>query len=354
MVEQNSLLDSLKDKLKVCAENKSILIVDDEPVTRKIITTALEKFFSNVVSAIDGQEALEKYKENGGFDIIISDILMPNMDGLDFSKEIKKINKEQPIIIITSVNDNELFFKLIDIGIEYFIHKPFELPKMATKIIDILDDNFHQKSTRHFEDDVLTKMKYLKSSDRELNILNIEKHSEETVENIEEVIDETLSAKYFMSSLRNDENWEEYKSLIKNIMLKVEELEYTINALLKLNSKIVNNNNLNIAETILVDIARLFLDIAKDMKNFKSLEEVSYSIENISKFFYINRDLKGFSSKQIQEFLELDFLIDDIKDFIASVFVTEKSQNINSYINIFNGIVEILEVSILNAEKIKH
>ncbi len=101
----------------------TILYVEDEKQSRKILGLILLDLFKEVYLASNGKEAIEVYKEKK-VDIILSDISMPVMDGIEMSSEIKKINKNQAIILLTASQNPEYLEKAIDIGVYRYILKP--------------------------------------------------------------------------------------------------------------------------------------------------------------------------------------------------------------------------------------
>jgi len=103
-----------------------LLYVEDNDETREITLSILKSFFKNIISALDGKDGLEKFKTND-IDIVICDINMPNMNGLDMSKEILKIDQSIPIFIVSAYNEIDLFADAIKIGIEGYIVKPLEM-----------------------------------------------------------------------------------------------------------------------------------------------------------------------------------------------------------------------------------
>ncbi|MCF6340240.1 MAG: response regulator [Sulfurimonas sp.] len=95
--------------------------------------------FKEVIVGVDGIDGISLYYDyktatKEYIDIVISDIKMPNMDGITLSKEIYRINPKQKIIIISSYNETNYFIELIKIGISGFIKKPLSL----TEVIDII------------------------------------------------------------------------------------------------------------------------------------------------------------------------------------------------------------------------
>ena len=109
----------------------NVLYAEDEDMLREENIDAFEDFFKIIDGAVDGRNGLEKYKkfyeENGFYyDIVITDLNMPNIDGHKFIDEIYKINKEQNIIIISAYNESNRLIRLIEQGIDSFILKPIK------------------------------------------------------------------------------------------------------------------------------------------------------------------------------------------------------------------------------------
>ena len=88
--------------LKTNIEHLRILFVDDEEQIREMTGSFLEKFFKDVVVCANGKEGLEAFRNDNNFDIVIADIMMPEMDGITMVKEIKKIKPNIFTIFITA------------------------------------------------------------------------------------------------------------------------------------------------------------------------------------------------------------------------------------------------------------
>ena len=105
--------------------NFTILYVEDDIDTQELIRDILECYFKKVFVASDGKEGLKKYKEETP-DIVLSDISMPIMDGLEMSQEIKNINSNQLIALFTAFNEPEYLKKAGELGIDTYIMKPLD------------------------------------------------------------------------------------------------------------------------------------------------------------------------------------------------------------------------------------
>ena len=116
-------------------EKLSILLVEDNVLNQRIVAFSLKKLSHEVTIAKDGLEALEIFKKNK-FDVILMDIMMPVMDGLEATVQIRNYEKDKsiinqtPIIALTANtmdNDRE---KCISFGMNDFMAKPFDVEKL--------------------------------------------------------------------------------------------------------------------------------------------------------------------------------------------------------------------------------
>ncbi len=115
--------------------NVSLLYVEDEEEIRMAVTEALQRRVEKLYIATDGMQGLEifaKYRP----DIVITDIKMPVMDGLEMSKKIKEICKTIPIIVTTAYEESEFFHKSIEVGVNSYVVKPVNMKKLWEIIED--------------------------------------------------------------------------------------------------------------------------------------------------------------------------------------------------------------------------
>lgn len=106
---------------------KKILIVEDEPMSVMVLERILKGYEFDLVIAVDGLDAIEKFKKNT-IDLVIMDLYMPKMDGFEASTRIKGISKDTPIIVISTTLIGEEELKR-DIGIDYLLSKPLNVNK---------------------------------------------------------------------------------------------------------------------------------------------------------------------------------------------------------------------------------
>ncbi len=135
----------------------SILIVDDNP---KYLADALPMYGYDIEVAEDGLEALKiLFEGHKHFDLILLDVMMPNMDGWDTLKAIRK-NKQtehMPVIMITAVNEEQKVVSGLKIGADDYIVKPFILPNLLARIEAVLRRSNWQKEAQPKTEKTLNK-----------------------------------------------------------------------------------------------------------------------------------------------------------------------------------------------------
>lgn len=114
-----------------------ILLVEDDEKLNKLFYTVLSKQGFNIHCAHDGVEAFN-IMENNHVDLIISDIMMPNMDGYEFTETIRKFDAEIPILMITAKDDFNSKQKSFLIGIDDYMVKPIDVNEMMLRVNALL------------------------------------------------------------------------------------------------------------------------------------------------------------------------------------------------------------------------
>ncbi|NIA11876.1 MAG: response regulator [Nitrospiraceae bacterium] len=137
-------------KLRDIARDISVLYVEDEDELRRGVVLYLKKLFGVVKDAPNGEDAFEIFK-NESIDIVIIDIRMPKMDGLELAKRIKEIKPEQEIAVISAYTEYEYFINFIELGVSGYIIKPIDynqlnsvIYKMAEKISKFRENKMYR------------------------------------------------------------------------------------------------------------------------------------------------------------------------------------------------------------------
>lgn len=110
-----------------------ILIVEDDTNLRKLIVTCLKKNNYNTYEAKDGEEALEVLDENY-IDLIISDVMMPQMDGFEFVKELRESMYKTPILLITAKGDIKDKKQGFSLGADDYMVKPINIEELLLRV----------------------------------------------------------------------------------------------------------------------------------------------------------------------------------------------------------------------------
>lgn len=110
-----------------------VLYVEDDACLREEMTLLLSPFFKSIDIAVDGVDGLEKYN-NRKYDIVITDINMPRMNGIEMIGSIREIHPEQKVIAVSAHNEPEILINLIENGVSSFVLKPI----MQQNVLNVL------------------------------------------------------------------------------------------------------------------------------------------------------------------------------------------------------------------------
>lgn len=143
----------MNDKYKLL-KGKTLLYVEDDIKLQQNIVEILSNFFDTILVASDGDEAYDRYIENQNkIDIVITDINMPNTDGITFCKHIREFDKKLPIVIISAYTDTDYLLDSIDLNIITYVTKPFTTKKVLS-LMDKFLDYFQLKSNIIIKDSI--------------------------------------------------------------------------------------------------------------------------------------------------------------------------------------------------------
>jgi len=132
------------DKVIEYSKDLTLLYVEDNDDAREMTTMILEDFFNTIIVAIDGEDGYEKFKENK-IDFIITDINMPNLNGLEMSKKIRQIDQKTPIVVLSAHNEDNFFIDSQKIGINDYLLKPIDIDQLTNVIFEIIQKYEYSK-----------------------------------------------------------------------------------------------------------------------------------------------------------------------------------------------------------------
>lgn len=120
----------------------NVLYVEDEQDVREFTSKTIANIVNNVIVAKDGKEGLEKFRKNKDINLILTDINMPKMGGLEMCAEIRKEDEEIPIVITSAHNDPDFLKQAIDVKVSAYAMKPIDLYNLIESMIKAVEPIF--------------------------------------------------------------------------------------------------------------------------------------------------------------------------------------------------------------------
>lgn len=285
----------------------------------------LKLFFKSVSVASDGVEAFELYKKNR-YDLVITDLTMPNMDGVELSQKIKNFNHDQVIIVLSGYIDTYVI-ELIDIGISSLVLKPFELNKFIQILCKqseniLLEKKFRQQKVEEYiigrkslevkEVEKLDEAKEVKATPIQTSLAQAT-----PLTNLQTPKAVATSGAISASAFNEDEKmWE---------VIADDITEYNFN--LKSIFEYIDLNGVN--DSYLYELESIFAKYYTTISLLTGLEQFAYIFESLSSLFReldintLNRDLLN------EEMEKFSYIYDDIANFFNVVFVLKSAKDIN-------------------------
>jgi CheY-like chemotaxis protein len=118
----------------------SFLVVDDEELMRYLVVSYLSKLGHSCLTAVDGVDALDKINKNK-IDAVITDIKLPNMDGITLTQEISRQYPGLPVMIMTAFDEEYSEGTVISAGARESLRKPFTLDEFAVRLNKMINDS---------------------------------------------------------------------------------------------------------------------------------------------------------------------------------------------------------------------
>lgn len=117
----------------------NILVVDDEEGARELFFTILSDEGYDITLANNGEEALGRFKTDA-YDLVITDIKMPVMDGLQLLQEIRKAGSKTDVIMVTAYGEVESYLKAMSLGAAEYINKPIRIKELKRIVHKVLTE----------------------------------------------------------------------------------------------------------------------------------------------------------------------------------------------------------------------
>lgn len=118
---------------------RTILVADDSPTQQKLIRAAFEGSGYQVIMVNDGSEALASVEQQGDqLDLVVLDVVMPNMNGFQACKKIKKVRQELPIILLSTKDKTSDAFWAKHQGADIYMTKPFDRQELLENAVKLM------------------------------------------------------------------------------------------------------------------------------------------------------------------------------------------------------------------------
>ncbi|QKJ22669.1 response regulator [Poseidonibacter lekithochrous] len=319
------------------AKGKKVLLIEDDEQILEIFKVALETYFSLVKTAADGKEAWDLFRKEH-FDLIVSDIQMPNTNGIMLSKGIKAHTPEQNILITSAYTDEKYLLELIDIGVDGFLKKPISTSNLKNTITKILKKIQSKKELERVKFNTYVKqiskrtIDETRKSPTQVKIeQDIEQNAKVSVkEFLEKIKIEDPESYYFFENQKEIlmdtlyDMSDNFDSFVYKEYKEEEHLEELINDIHKLHSTLSYFDRVEKVTSEVLRLAEVLDDIKLDDINYGTKEE-AFSI--------------------------LEFLINDIKQYILDMFMEENVQDVNYFHDSYRENITFFENTINQKEK---
>lgn len=217
-----------------------VLLVEDEEDAREILSFYLDTIFDEVEIACDGQEGVSLYEKafnkNKAFDLVLTDIKMPNKDGLSMIEDITKINDEQKFIIVSAYKDEEYLFKSINLNVISYFVKPLEVKNIMEILKKVKTKVLEEKSKIEIQEEVIllnetysfnTKTNLLYKNDE---LINLSKKETLLIQALTTNIKEIKTKEFLKEFIWNDDTTSDatMRTVIKRVKDKIQDNDFIV------------------------------------------------------------------------------------------------------------------------------
>lgn len=142
--------NSTIDDLMTYGKKTHVLYVEDNEEARKYTLETLKRFFEHITVAVDGADGLEKFKMSA-FDLVLTDINMPRMNGIEMIKEIKEIDNNASILVLSAHDETDFFVDTIMLGIDGYLLKPLDIVQFVKTLNKSVKKIFLQQEVERYK-----------------------------------------------------------------------------------------------------------------------------------------------------------------------------------------------------------
>lgn len=322
--------------LKTLAKGKKVLLVEDDENIQQIFKTALMSYFSLVKTASDGKIAWEAFRKEH-FDLIITDIEMPNTNGIMLSKGIKAHTQDQNILITSAYTDEKYLLELIDIGVDGFLKKPIGLTNLKATIIKILKKIQTKKELERIKFNAYVK---------EISKRDIIGTKSPTQAKIEKKVEEKakVSVKEFMERIKIEDPetfyfFDNQKEILMDTLYEISD-----------NFELLVFKNYKDTETYEELINNIF-KLHNTLNYFEKIDNVTVEVLRLGNILESINILEIKDDVLEEGFSILEFLITDLQQYILDMFVEESVQDINYFHDSYRENITFMENTLQEKEK---
>lgn len=323
------------------AKGMSLLVVDDEPISLEICKRFFSKFFFRVDTAKDGVEAYD-ILTNGKrkYDLIITDILMPNMNGVQLIEKIRLNSFDQKIIVLSALNDLDELRNIITQGVDAIMLKPLNIDETIPVLLRVLKTIYNTKKLNL----QLKQLKLIAQDNVKLKITNQKTQKESVTINVAKNDNVQVSAPKVQQEssrlikkygIRESVKGGKASKFMQNFdEYDLERVEAFLDNFIAYEANICKMETLNASDTKshLQGITTTLYDFVQILNQFGSFYVAANAAENLLKFInnLKTEDLNDSDRKElfVSVFLAL---LEDIEKWIKSVFIDQDASNINYF-----------------------
>ncbi len=205
------------NKLEIL-KNLTILLIDDDEILLEDLFITLSIFFDKVLIAKNGIEALDIYKTNN-IDIIITDYVMPIMNGYEFCLQIREDNKKIPIVIMSNYSQKDKLLQAIPLNLTEYLIKPIDYTTLSATLLKLIQRIEDENIIAQFVTPMITYNTITKELKENESIITLSKSEMKTLDILLKLKNRIVSNDMISDAIDNTEHKTE--QAIKNIIFRL-------------------------------------------------------------------------------------------------------------------------------------